>query len=209
MEVKINKEIREFSEAVFFGMSLRQCIFAVLACAVAVALYFLLSPYMGVETLSWMCILGAAPFAALGFIKWHGMTAEQFIWAWIKSELLTPKRLIARTTNLYFDAATNPIKQPRKKKKKTKEEVQGQTPPKAPTQPAQPVQTPVELPVQATSQWPSTPSVESKAERLAPVLRQTEKRERPIGKHARHARHAIYVPEVSKEVTANYDENSR
>ena len=52
-----------------------QFFFSVFACVVAVGLYFLLRPYMGTETVSWVCILGAAPFAALGFFKYHGMTA--------------------------------------------------------------------------------------------------------------------------------------
>ena len=91
MEVKINREIRNYTESMFFGLSMRQFIFSILAVAVAVGLYFLLKPYVGTETVSWMCILGAAPFAALGFITYHGMTAEQFIWAWIRSELLEPK----------------------------------------------------------------------------------------------------------------------
>ena len=67
MEVKINREIRNYTESMFFGLSMRQFIFSVLACGVAVGLYFILRPYFGVETLSWMCILGAAPFAMLGF----------------------------------------------------------------------------------------------------------------------------------------------
>ena len=62
------------------------------------------------ETLSWVCILGAAPFAMLGFITYHGMTAEQFIWAWIKSEILMPKKLVFRSENLYFDAVEPVIK---------------------------------------------------------------------------------------------------
>ena len=94
MEVKINREIRNYTESMFFGLSLRQFIFSVLACAVAVGLYFLLKPYLGTETVSWVCILGAAPFAALGFVKYNGMTAEKFIWAWIKSEFLMPKKLV-------------------------------------------------------------------------------------------------------------------
>ena len=104
MEVKINKEIRNYTESMFFGLSLRQFIFSVLACCVAVALYFILRPYFGTETLSWMCILGASPFAALGFIKYNGMTAEQFVWAWIKSEFLMPKKLTFRPDNLYYEA---------------------------------------------------------------------------------------------------------
>jgi hypothetical protein len=59
-----------------------------LAIGVAVGLYFLLRPHFGTETLSWMCILGDAPFAVMGFVKYNGMTAEQFVWAWVKSEIL-------------------------------------------------------------------------------------------------------------------------
>ena len=109
MEVKINKEIRNYTESMFFGLSMRQFIFSVLACGVAVALYFLLRPYFGTETLSWMCILGASPFAALGFIKYNGMTAEQFVWAWIKSEFLMPKKLLFSPDNLYYEALKETI----------------------------------------------------------------------------------------------------
>ena len=103
MEVKSNREIRNYTEAMFFGLSLRQFIFSVCACVVAVGLYFLLKPYVGTETVSWMCILGAAPFAALGFIKYNGMTAEKFIVAFIKSEFLMPKKLTFRSTNTYYE----------------------------------------------------------------------------------------------------------
>lgn len=103
MEVKINREIRDYTESMFFGLSLRQFFFSLIACGVAVGLYFLLRPHVGMETVSWMCVLGAAPFAALGFIKYHGMTAEQFLWAWIKSEILMPKRLVFRPENLYYE----------------------------------------------------------------------------------------------------------
>ena len=77
IETKINKEIRNYTESMFFGLSLRQFIFSVLACGVAVGLYFILRPHFGTETLSWVCILGAAPFALMGFVKYNGMNAEQ------------------------------------------------------------------------------------------------------------------------------------
>ena len=54
MEVKINREIRSYTESMFFGLSMRQFVFSILACAVAVGLYFLLRPYVGMETVSWM-----------------------------------------------------------------------------------------------------------------------------------------------------------
>lgn len=80
MEVKINREIRNYTESMFFGLSLRQFVFSLLAVGVAALLYFVLKPYVGTETVSWMCILGAAPFAAMGFVNYNGMTAEQFVW---------------------------------------------------------------------------------------------------------------------------------
>ena len=103
MEVKINKDIREFSESIFFGLSLRQFIFSGLACIVAVILYFVLKPFFGIETLSWVCILGAVPFAILGFIKYNGMTAEKFIVAFIKSEFIIPKKLTFKAKNIYAE----------------------------------------------------------------------------------------------------------
>jgi hypothetical protein len=102
LEVKINKEIQSYSESMFLGLSMRQCGFSLAAILVAIGLYFLLKPYVGTETISWMCILGAAPFAAMGFVNYHGMTAEQLAWTWIRSELLEPKRLISEPDNLYY-----------------------------------------------------------------------------------------------------------
>jgi hypothetical protein len=82
---------------------LRQFIFAVLACGVAVGIYFGLRDYLGTETVSWVCIVGAAPFAVMGFVKYNGMTAEQFIIAWVKSEFIIPRRLIFGAANYYYD----------------------------------------------------------------------------------------------------------
>ncbi len=50
--------------------------FSVLACGAAVGLYFLLRSYMGMETVSWVCVLGAAPFAALGFVRYQWQLAK-------------------------------------------------------------------------------------------------------------------------------------
>ena len=104
MEVKINKEIRNYTESMFFGLSMRQFLFSVLACGVAVGLFFLLRGRFGMETVSWMCVLGASPFAVMGFVRYNGMTAEQFIWAWIKSEFLMPKKILFVPDNLYYEA---------------------------------------------------------------------------------------------------------
>lgn len=104
MEIKINREIRDYKENIFFGLSLRQLIFSLLACGVAVGIYLGLRDALGTETVSWLCILGAAPFAAMGFVKYHGMTAEKFVIAWVRSEFLIPRRLTFKPKNLYREA---------------------------------------------------------------------------------------------------------
>jgi len=103
MEVKINKEIRDYTEKIYFGLTLRQLIFSILACGIALIIYFLLRDKFTIGTLSWMCILGAFPFAALGFITYNGMNAEEFIIAFIKSEILMPKKLVFKPTNFYYE----------------------------------------------------------------------------------------------------------
>ena len=69
----------------------------------AVGIYFALQPCVGTEEIGWMCILGAAPFAACGFFTYNGMTAEQVLWTWIKSEILCagPRRF--DSVNLHED----------------------------------------------------------------------------------------------------------
>ena len=114
MEIRINKEIRDYTEAMFLGLSLRQCIFSGLACGVAAGVFFALRPYIGMETLSWICILAAAPFAAMGFIKYNGMPAEQFIKAWYRSRFCTPKRLIFKPENLYYEILKDKIEEQKK-----------------------------------------------------------------------------------------------
>ena len=102
MEVRINREIRDYTESMFFGLSLRQFIFSVMAVGIAVGIYLGLNPILGTETTSWLCIVAAFPFAVIGFLKYNGMTAEKFIWAWIKSTFLIPKILTFGNTNYYY-----------------------------------------------------------------------------------------------------------
>ena len=88
-----------------------------LAVGVAVGIYFALQPYVGTEEIGWMCILGAAPFAACGFFTYHGMTAEQVLWAWFKSEILCPKRLMFKSDSYYYEAMQPAIRAGMKRKR--------------------------------------------------------------------------------------------
>ena len=120
MEVKINREIREYTESMFFGLTLRQFIFTVLAAAASIISYFLLRPVIGIEAVSWVCMLTAVPFAVLGFVRYNGMPAEKFIWAWIKSDILMPRHLCFGNSNLYMELLSGAERDKQRQKKKRK-----------------------------------------------------------------------------------------
>ena len=104
LEVKIPKEIRDYQESIFFGLSARQFIFSCAAIGVAVVVYFVFQKPLGTEVVSWLCILCATPFAAIGFFRYNGMPFEKFALAWIRSEFLMSKKLVFRAENLYEQA---------------------------------------------------------------------------------------------------------
>ena len=116
MQFDINKEVRDYKETLFFGLNLRQCVCSALAIIVAIVLYFRLKSRFSNEPLSWVCMLGAAPFAAMGFFKYQGMTAEQFAMNWVYTVLLEPKCFPFQTEG--------GVKLPRKKKRKERKYVQ-------------------------------------------------------------------------------------
>lgn len=104
MEVKVPRDILKYEEALFFGLSLRQFLFSLMAVGIAVGAFLLANPVLGTETASWICMVAALPFALLGFVRYNGMTADQFLKVWIRSELLFPKVLVFRGDNFYMDA---------------------------------------------------------------------------------------------------------
>lgn len=116
MEVKINREIRNYSETIYFGLTLRQFIFSLFACMIAVILFFLFRNKVNMEILSWICIIGAIPFAAMGFVNYNGMTAERLLITWIKSEILIPRQLKYVSNNMYYEML-NPINRAKEKLK--------------------------------------------------------------------------------------------
>ena len=97
IEIKVPKEIRSFHESVFFGLSMRQFVCSLIGVAAAVAIYFGLADVLGRETVSWLCVLAAVPFAVAGFFSYNSLTLEKFIVAWARSEFLCagPRRFVA------------------------------------------------------------------------------------------------------------------
>lgn len=118
MEIKINKEVRSYTESIFFGLSPRQFIYSILECLVAVVIYFLTIDTLGMETTSWLCMLGAAPFASIGFITYQSMTMEKIVLEFFKSILLKRTELIDKPINLYYELAKPIIEKSKKEELK-------------------------------------------------------------------------------------------
>lgn len=98
MERKMNQEIRNYRAAMFMGLSLRQCVCSALAIGVSVWIYMTFQHTLSQDVISWLCILGAAPFALMGFFTWHGMSAEKAL-AVILRDIFAPRVLPWKTVN--------------------------------------------------------------------------------------------------------------
>ena len=73
------------------------------------------------EIVSWLCLLGALPFALLGFVKYNGMTAEKLFVAWFCTKILEPKELCFKPMNLYYEVMKDDIAKREKELKKNHE----------------------------------------------------------------------------------------
>ena len=104
MEIRINKEIKYYHESLFFGLSMRQFVCSLAAVGAAVGIYFGLSNVLDKETVSWLCIVCAAPLAAAGFFKYNGLNFEQFVVAYVYSEFLCSGVRTYQSENYLYDA---------------------------------------------------------------------------------------------------------
>ena len=99
MDIKINKEIRDYSENMILGLNIRQAIFSAAAIVVSAGLFFLLRDKFNIEIISWICIIAAFPFVFMGFFKYHELPAEQILKK-IAIYYLQPKNMTYTTTSI-------------------------------------------------------------------------------------------------------------
>lgn len=102
MEIKLHAEIRNYSESVFFGLSMRQFFCSVLAVIASVIVYFSVNPVLESTLTGLLCIAAASPFAAVGFLKINGMSADKYALAMLRYAR-SPKKLPYRSTNALYD----------------------------------------------------------------------------------------------------------
>lgn len=86
------------------GLSLRQLVCSGLAIGAAVGSYFALRGVLGRETVSWVCIVCAAPVAAAGFFIYDGLNFEQFLRAVWETIFLQAGPRVWKSENRYMRA---------------------------------------------------------------------------------------------------------
>ena len=120
MEIRINKEIKDYHESLFMGLSMRQFMCSLGAVGAAVGIYFGLKGVLDKETVSWLCIVCAAPLAAAGFFNYNGMNFEQFVVAYIYSEFICSGVRTYQSENYLYEAYKEVLKDVSVRKEKTK-----------------------------------------------------------------------------------------
>lgn len=93
IEIRIPKEIKNYREKLFFGLTLRQSICAGVALLICVPLYIFGNKFIPQEALSWLVILIAAPLMLAGFFRYNDMTFEQFAVEFIYHSFTPQKRV--------------------------------------------------------------------------------------------------------------------
>ncbi len=93
IEIRIPKEIKNYREKLFFGLTLRQCICAGVALLICVPLYIFGNKFLPQEAVSWLVLIIAAPLMLAGFFRYNDMTFEQFAIEYFFHNFTPQKRL--------------------------------------------------------------------------------------------------------------------
>lgn len=115
MNIKMNKDIMQYKEEIYFGLTMRQCICSALAIGTSVGLFALLRNQFSTDACSMISMAGATPFALMGFFQYNKMSAERFFMAWLR-HCLMPRQLPYQTETDY-DALSKQYQAEEAKKK--------------------------------------------------------------------------------------------
>lgn len=104
MEIKLNKDLQKMESRSAFGLTGRQLLFSAVGAAVGAGMYYVLYK-KGVSTdiSAFICLALVAPFGALGFVSYHGLTFEKLICVWIRHFFLCPQILVPRLENDFYE----------------------------------------------------------------------------------------------------------
>jgi hypothetical protein len=77
MRAEIPPEVTEFKEKFFFGLTVRQLVCSAGMLALTIPTGFFGKNYLSSDMVQWAVVLEAAPFIAMGFIRYNDMPFEK------------------------------------------------------------------------------------------------------------------------------------
>lgn len=92
IEIRINRDPREYKDKIIAGLTLRQLICTVIMLGINIPLYIFGAKYINKELIGYLIILIAVPFILIGFFEYNKMPFERVIWAAIQSKLIQPSK---------------------------------------------------------------------------------------------------------------------
>lgn len=100
IEVKVPKEIKDYKEKFWAGLTVRQLVSCLIALIIIVPLYFFGNKIMNEELIGWVCMIIGVFIGAFGFYNHNGMNFERFAIAILKGFIEPNKLLYVRKTLL-------------------------------------------------------------------------------------------------------------
>ncbi|MDR1101632.1 MAG: PrgI family protein [Clostridiales bacterium] len=105
IEIRIPKEINDYKEKLFLGLTLRQTLSIVLLVIINVPAYFGMNETFGSDVTTWFILLNAVPIVVVGFVRPNGMEFEKFAVAFLQTSVLFQQNRPYITENLYEEIA--------------------------------------------------------------------------------------------------------
>ena len=114
MQIKTNKDVTEYEENVFIGMTMRQTVLGIAGVVIIAGSYFMTYGSMNNNLASWVAIGLGLPCFLFGFAKPHKMKLEKFLAIWFRCNFLEHRRLPFKSENKYYQACF--VEEPEKRR---------------------------------------------------------------------------------------------
>lgn len=99
--VRIPDEIRKYKEKIVFGLTARQLLSVAAALVTCVPLWWFGGAFIPGDVLGWLVIVVSAPILSIGWIRVNNMPMERFFLAFLKLELLYPRKRKFKTEDAF------------------------------------------------------------------------------------------------------------
>ncbi len=92
IEVRIPKEIREYEDKIFMGMTVRQLVTTLMSMIISVFLFTNLKYIINIDILSYIIIGFDCLVLSIGWVEYNGMKMEKFIFVYFEMYFFSQKR---------------------------------------------------------------------------------------------------------------------